>query len=185
MLRTGVHGLVRSAKEHFEAGRPVEDGAYLKPYKKLLVDVTVSKACLDKALDFANELFNALESAGHRVVIAPPNEQLRRGKIDEREERSKRRGYNYNGLWSPYRPTAAYVRTVPIGFAIVEMSAEVLLRYVDGKYIRETDYRPPKVSRYHVDHTWTTTRAIPSGRLRPVAYSPYWRVSWSTERARR
>ena len=115
------------------------------------------------------------------MVLAPPNEQLRRGEIDEREERSKRRGYNYNGLWSPYRPTIVYVGTVPIGLAIVEMSEEVLLRYVGGKYIRETDYMPPKVSRYDVDHTWTTTRAIPSGRLRLLAYSPYWRVSWSTE----
>ena len=62
--RTRIHGLIRGAKEHFENGRPVDDGAYLKPYKKLLVDVTASKACLDKALDFANDLFNAFSPLG-------------------------------------------------------------------------------------------------------------------------
>jgi len=70
---TGTHGLIRGAKEHFLASRKVDDAEHLKPYKKLLVDVTVSRSGLDKALAFANDLFNALESAGHRVVIAPPD----------------------------------------------------------------------------------------------------------------
>ncbi len=61
------------------------------------------------------------------------------------------------------------------------MSEEVLLRYVRGKYIREADYIPPKPSRHYVDHTWTTTRELPSRRLRLVAYSPYWRVDWSMD----
>jgi len=177
-----IHGLIRGAKTHFESGRPVDDGAYLKPYKKLLVDVISSKASLDKALGFANDLFSALEAAGYRVVIAPPGEALRRGEIDEREVSKKRRDlhYGYGGLWSPYRPTVAYFGSAAIGLTIVEMSEEVLLRYVGGKYIREAEYVPPKARRGYVDHTWTTTRELPSGRLRLVAYSPYWRVSWST-----
>jgi hypothetical protein len=177
----GIHGLIRGAKEQFEAGRPVEEGAYLKPYKKLLVDVTTSKACLDKALDFANALFKAFESVGHRVMLAPANGPVRRGEIDEHEVQKKRVGYHYNNLWSPYRPTVVYIGTVAIGLAIVEMSEEVVLRYVRGKYIRDADYKPPKASRYYVDHSWTTTRDLPSGRLRLVAYSPYGRVSWSAE----
>lgn len=180
--RKGTHGLIRGAREHFEKSRPIDEGAYLKPYKKLLVDITASKAGLDKALDFANDLFNAFESVGHRVVIAPSDEQLGRATIDEREVRTKQRNpYYYNGPWSPYRPTVVYVGSVAIGLAIVEMSEEVLLRYVRGKYIREADYIPPRPSRHFVDHTWTTTRELPSGRLRLVAYSPYHRVSWSTE----
>ena len=81
----------------------------------------------------------------------------------------------------PHRPTVVYVGSVSFGLTIVEMSEEVLLRYVGGKYIREADYIPPQPSRYHVHHTWTTTRELPSGRLRLVAYSPYRRVSRSTE----
>jgi len=180
--RKGVHGLIRGARAHFEKSRPIDDGAYLKPYKKLLVDITASKAGLDKALDFANDLFNAFESVGHRVVIAPSDEQLRRATIDEREVRTKQRNpYYHSGPWSPYRPTVVYVGSVAFGLAIVEMSDEVLLRYVRGKYIREADYIPPRTSRHFVDHTWTTTRELPSGRLRLVAYSPYHRVTWSTD----
>jgi hypothetical protein len=177
---TGTHGLIRDAKAHFETGRPVDEGKYLKPYKKLLVDVTASKAGLDKALAFANDLFNTLESAGHRVVFAPASEQLRRADFDEREEPKKRQNYHYSGLWSPMRPTVAYFGTVAIGLAVVEMSEAVLMRYINGKYIRDADYVPPKASRY-VAHSWTTTMELPCGRLRLIAYSPYWRVAWSTE----
>ncbi len=55
------------------------------------------------------------------------------------------------------------------------------MRYVNGKYIRDADYVPPKASRRYVDHSWTTTKELPCGRLRLVAYSPYWSVSWSAQ----
>jgi hypothetical protein len=181
-LKEAIHGLIRGSREHFENGRPIDEGAYLKPYKKLLVDVTTSKACLGKSLSFANELFKRLEVAGHRVVIAPPNEKFSRITIDEREKPEKQRDYYQSGLWSPYRPTVVYADTVPIGLSIVEMSERVLMRYVGtGKYIRETDYIPPRQSRYVADHTWTTMREIPSGRLKLVAYCPYPKVSWMQE----
>lgn len=179
--RNQVHGLVRGARVHFEHGRPVKDGAYLKPYKKLLVDVTASEASLDKALGLANDLFNALHSVGHRVVLATHGAGLRRDQIDERENMTASREYwQHRGLWSPYQPTVVYVGTVAIGIAIIEMSERVTLRYVNGKYIRESEYVAPR-SRYHVDYSWTTTEDLPSGRMRIVAYSPYNLVSWSTQ----
>lgn len=182
IARSRIHALIRGAKEHFENSRPVDDGAYLRPFKKLLVDVTSSKACLDRALNCANDLFNAFESVGHRVVIAPSDEEVSRATIDERELRSKQpKPYYHRGLWSPHRPTLVYVGSVAIGLAIVEMSEEVRLRYVGGRYIRDSDYVPPKPYLRHLDHTWTTTRELPSGRLRLVAYSPYYRVDWSSD----
>lgn len=181
IARDQLHGLIRGARTHFENGRPVDDGAYLKPYKKLLVDVTASKACLDKALNLANDLFNGLESVGHRVVLASSEARLGRGHFDEREVASKPRDYwQHSGLWSPFRPTVVYVGTVAIGLAVVEMSETVTLRYLGGKYIRETDYVAPR-GRHAVDHSWTTTRDLPCGRLRIVAFSPYRRVSWSMQ----
>jgi hypothetical protein len=181
---TGTHGLIRGAKEHFLASRKVDDAEHLKPYKKLLVDITVSRSGLDKAMAFANDLFNALESAGHRVVIAPPDGQFRRERVQEKEDPPKKDPrhdpYGYDRLWSPYRPTVAYVDSLAFGLAIVEMTESVAMRYVNGKYIRESDYVPPKASRRYVDHTWTTTRDLLSGRLRLVVYSPYRSVSWST-----
>lgn len=177
--RNQVHGLIRGARVHFEHGRPVDEGAYLKPYKKLLVDVTASKAGLDKALELANDLYNALHSVGHRVVLAPSDANLRRERVEEREGATTPRDYwQHSGLWSPFRPTVVYVGTLAIGLSIVEMSETVTLRYVNGKYIRESEYVPPRRA-YHVDHSWTTSRDLPSGRKRIIAYSPYSRVSWS------
>ena len=64
---TGTHPLIRGAKEHFENSRPVDENAYLKPFKYLLVDLTTSAASLDRGLKLANDLFNALETAGYPV----------------------------------------------------------------------------------------------------------------------
>lgn len=176
-----IHRLILGAKPLFEKTRRIEEGEYLRPYKRLLVDVTSSEACLTKALDFANNLFNALESAGHRVVIPPSSEKLQRASIEVRENPVKKQYDHYNhGFWSPDRPTVVYGGRVPIGLCIVEMSESVLLRYVRGKYIRESEYVPPKSSRYYTEHTWTTTKDLPSGRLRLIAYAPYYRVDWTT-----
>lgn len=178
----GIHGLIRGAKTHFLAGRKVDDEVHLKPYKKLLVDITASRSGLDKALEFANALFNALESAGHRVVIAPSDAQFRRERIDEKEVPPKKEPrydpYGYDRRWSPFRPTVVYVDSIAFGLAVIEMTELVEMRYVNGKYTREPDYVPPKTSRY-ADNTWSTTRNLPSGRLRLVVYSPYPSVSWS------
>jgi hypothetical protein len=180
---TGVHGLIRDAKGHYDAGHKVEEGQYLRPYKRLLVDVTASMAGLDKALAFANDLFNALESAGHRVLISAPSENFVRTRIDEHERLSeaprRNESYDYNRLWSPQRPTVVYVGSVAFGLAIIETSESVLLRYINGKYIRESDYKPSKAATRYSDHSWTTTRDVVCGRLRLVVYAPYSGVSWS------
>tara|TARA_R110002124_G_scaffold12794_1_gene59649 strand:+ start:248 stop:1240 length:993 start_codon:yes stop_codon:yes gene_type:complete len=180
--RDHIHSLIRGAKGHFEHTRPSRDSAYLKPYKRLLVDITTSEACLDKSLSFANEVFNALESAGYRVVLAPSGEALHGTAIDEREKRTKEQGYYHpRRIWSPDRPTVAYLGSVAIGLSIIEMSEEVTMRYVNGEYIRDSDYVAPKLSRYSADRTWTTTQELPTGRLRLMAYSPYRRVDWVSE----
>ena len=170
------HPLINGAKEHFEAGRLSYEGDYLKPAKKLLVDLAVTKTGLDKALAFANKLFLLFEEYGHRVVIAPNGEYFHRAEVDEREKPMKNRGYN--NLWSPWRCTVVYIGTVAIGLTIIEMSEEVEVRYVNGKYIREQDYIPPK-RKYAFDHSWTTQKTFPTGKLCLQAYSPYSRAKWT------
>ncbi len=170
------HPLIKGAKALFEAGRLSHDSCYLKPYKKLLIDLTVSKTGLDKALTFADQLFLSLESNGHRVVIAPHGEHLHRAEVDEREEQSKNQ--RYSNLWSPARCTVVYIGTVAIGLTIIEMSEEAEVRYVNGEYVRESEYVAPKRRRYALDHTWTTKRDFPTGRLCLQAYSPYWHAKW-------
>ena len=180
---TGIHGLIHGAKQHYERGYKVEEGQLLRPYKRQLVDVTASATGLDKALAFANDLFNALESNGRHVRFASSIELSHRPHIDEHEKilKPKRRAYSYNdsNLWRPSSATVVYVGTIPFGLAVIEMTEEVLMRYVNGKYIRESEYKPPKASRSYADHTWTTTKNIPCDRLRLVVYSPQRDVSWS------
>jgi hypothetical protein len=174
---SGIHGLIRGAKQHYERGYKAEEGQLLRPYKRKLVHVIASAEGLDKALAFANDLFNALESAGHSVCLA----QLDRPHIDEHEVtlKPKRDEYVYSNLWRPSGSTVAYVGTIPFGLAVVEMTETVLMRYVNGKYIRESEYKSPKAFRGYADHTWTTTKEIACGRLRLVVYCPQRDVSWS------
>lgn len=174
--------MIRGAKDHYERGYKVEDGQLLRPYKRLLVDVTASAAGLDKALSFANDLFNALESAGHRVCFAPSGARFYRARIDEHEEPKPPRQeypYEYRRLWSPSCCTVAYVGTIPFGLAVIEMTESIVIRYVNGKYICDADYKQPKRARAYADDTWTTTNDLPCGRLRLVVYSPHADVSWS------
>jgi hypothetical protein len=145
--------------------------------------ITASAAGLEKALAFANDLFNALESAGHRVRFACAKEMSHRPRIDEHETilklNKQENPYSSRDLWRPSSPTVVYVGTVPFGLAVIEMTEAVLMRYVNGKYIPESEYRPPKTSRQYVEHTWTATKNVPCGRLRLVVYSPHRDITWS------
>jgi hypothetical protein len=88
-------------------------------------------------------------------------------------------------MWSPMRPTVAFFQDTAIAIAVLEMTEPVLLRYVghgqgyEG-YIRETEYEA-NLRKYRQHHTWTTTRDLPCGRLRVVAFSAEgvkWTKSW-------
>lgn len=60
--------MIHNAKQHDERGYKVDKGQLLRSCKRQFVDVVASAAGLDKALAPANELFNALEASGHRVL---------------------------------------------------------------------------------------------------------------------
>jgi len=180
-LMRKTHELIGGAREHFEAGRKIEAGEYLRPFKKLLVDITVSETQLIRALDFANTLFNALETQGHRVGLAHRGLSLWRINIDENEVPKKRVGERYPKLWSPDEPTVVYFGEVPVGLALVELSEAVLMRNVNGAYVRESEYVPPKTSRYKQDYTWTSMQDLRSGRLRLIAYAPRYGVDLSMQ----
>ena len=98
--RPSQHHLVSGAKIHFENVRETEAG-YLKPTKKLLPDLLVSKNTLDRALDIANELFLMLEDRGYKVMHAPRDIRFRRADFEEKEEGRKGNNYYYPSLWSP------------------------------------------------------------------------------------
>lgn len=179
--RPSRHELIVGAREHFE-GAKQSDSGYLRPLKKRLVDLFVTQATLDHALDVANALFVALEDRGHRVTFAPLDQHLRRPEVDERAEGGRER-YGY-GRWSPDRPTVVYVGTVAIGLTLFELSEEVEVRYVNGKYVRVADIPQPSRRRRGwtaPEHVWTHKRDMPSGHLCLRASSPYARAQWQKQ----
>ena len=148
------HPLTTGAKPLFEAGRLSYQAGYLKPAKRLLIDLAVTKSGLDKALSFANQLFLVLEARRYRVLIAPNSEHFHRAEVDEREKPEKNR--YYNNLWAPQRCTVVYIGTVAFGLTVIEMSEEVEARYVNGEYVRLSDYVPKRQGRHVLDSGWTS-----------------------------
>jgi hypothetical protein len=177
--RPSHHPLVNGVTGLFEKGRYKNEIGYLRPDKQILVDLVVTKKSLDKALTFANQLFLSFEDRGYPVVLESRGENFYREAVDEHEVPGKSREDHYfNRLWSPCRCTVVYVGTVAIGLTIIEMAEEVEVRYVNGKYIREQDYVPPKRGGYAHDLTWTTKKDYPTGKLCLQAYAPYRSAHW-------
>jgi hypothetical protein len=179
--RSGRHPMLLGVEEHYRNTRKIEEFEFLRPYKKLLPDIVTSENNLVRSLDVASALYNALNGKGHRVLIAPPDSQMGRPQIEERETPGKDRrygSYSFGAIWSPHRSTITYIGSVPVGLALTEMTERVTLRYVNGKYIREDSKEIRSTKSWQLTHSWTTEQDIPSGRLRLIAYSPMRGVDW-------
>lgn len=170
-----THGLVREAHTHFNNVRD-SSSPYLKPYKKLTIDLIVSKDTLERSLNITSQFYLLLEDLGHHVRIAPDSQHIYRAAVDERENTKPPR--HYSELWSPYRSTVVYIQDVVIGLTVFEISEEVEVGYVNGEYIPIVQYwQHPKVKNKSV-YTWTTKQDTPSGRLCIQAYSTYPGTKW-------
>jgi len=178
---SGLHPLVWGARTLFEAGRTSYWSEYLKPSKKLLVDLTVAKTGLERALSFADALFWHFEDCGHRVVIAPEHEHFARAPVDEHEVPKRSNGYDGSShLWSPRRPTVVYIGAVAIGLTIIELSELADAKSIDGGYER---LEPGAAQRMARDRSYWryTTHDFPSNRLCLQAYSPYRIAQWTKQ----
>jgi hypothetical protein len=189
--RPAMHELLVGARAHFESA-PVpresyfdRPGAeYLRPNKKLLLDLFVSKTTLDAGLLLANELFLSLEDRGHRVLIAPQGGPCRRPEVDERKEGGPER---YGGSWRPVRPTVVFIGEVAIGLTIYEQSEEVEMRWVKDKLVRASEVPLPRGRSAESVPDWSRTkRHLPSGQFCIRASSPYqlagWEKKWTEEK---
>jgi hypothetical protein len=170
------HELVAGVGEFFETGRLSEVG-YLRPFKRNLVDVVVSKAVLTYALDTANKLFQALEKRGHRVALAPSGE-IHRPELTVYQ--GQKFDYYNSEPWRPARKTVVYIGDVAFGLTVYESTEEVEVTYEWGRpvrYVRVSEL-PPKPRPKWMGAEPSIKRHMPSGRLAVRAYSPYGRVSW-------
>lgn len=171
--RPATHRLIRGARELFLKGH-VNDIGYLKPSKRLLVDLIVSESALDQALAIANELFLTFEDFGCYVDLSPPSGFVR-DSFDERESPDRKERY-MTQHWSPCRPTIVNWGSVAIGLTLFETTRSVEMVYRNGKYIPLTEEREkPGQGNWH---SWTTMKDMPTGKLMLKAYSPYFRAEW-------
>ena len=184
--QTGLHHLIRGAKALFQRTRnPTglfvdkknKDNYYLRPYKKLLVDMLVSRDSLDTGLNVMNQLLLAIESYGYRVKIAPVHEHFHRGDIEVRKNLKKTP--RYDTPWHPGRITVAYIGSVAFGITLFEYSEEVEVIRVDGESIPVNEMTEAQRKRSDRTYSWTTTIDLPSGRFCLQAQSPYHGTTWS------
>ena len=174
------HELLRDARAHFLKTRGHETGL-LRPFKRILADITVSEALLDDTLDLANQLYLKFESRGHHVLIPAPVKYFRpfRMTVDEREVPNSSRWHHE--VWVPERPTLAYVDCVPFGLTIFEMTEDVEMLYVRGDYIPVRSLTDVQRARLANVHTWTTHKAVLTGRRCLQVYSTHGRFKWSQQ----
>ncbi|QDC44582.1 hypothetical protein [Methylophilus medardicus] len=170
-----THGLIKEAREHFSNVRE-SHGEYLKPYKKLCIDLIVSKEGLERGLEVSNNLYCALHQLGHRVQIAPDHRDTHMLDVDERE--NPKSTNHYSNIWRPYRPTITKIDDVSIGLTIYEMSEEVEVGYLNGKYVPIKEYLKSSLAKIRSPFSWTTTKEIPSGRFCIQVYSTYLGNKW-------
>lgn len=169
------HRLVREAKEHFNKVRDTHS-QYLKPFKKLTIDLIVSNTSLEQALSITSQFYLMLEDQGHRVRIAPENPRIHRAEVDERDNTKPNR--YYSDLWHPYRPTVVYIQDIVIGLTVFEISEEVEVGYLNGKYIPIDEYLNNPLPKRKSTFSWTTKKDIPSSRLCIQAYSTHPGTKW-------
>jgi hypothetical protein len=169
-------------RESFDSARVsrFHDEGYLKPYKRNVVDIFVTKDAVQHALDTANELFLALQDRGHRVVLAPADRKYSRASL-VCGEGEKAREHDYSdGSWrGPARPTLLFIGSVAFGLTLFEISEEVEVRYDQtlSAYVRVSPTTAKRaLPREHGE--WISRRRMPSGRLGLHAYSPERAVRW-------
>jgi hypothetical protein len=176
------HPLVSGTKALFEGGRVSYWSEYLKPAKKLLVDLISTKTGVERALLFADALFWHFEDCGHRVVIAPEHENFNRSEVNPYEVPKKSNGFHdTNNLWSPRRPTVVYIGTVAIGLTVIELSEESDAKSIDGGYVRLELADAQRLKTRGVDSWRITKHDFGSNRVCLQAYSPYRTAKWTKQ----
>lgn len=169
--------MLSGVREHFESGRDAD--GYLRPFKRKLVDVFVSRGTLDRAFRTAQIVFDALEERGHRVCLAPSTHNYRRPGVDPRAESNDRQYWGPS--WAPSSPTVVFIGTLAIGLSLFELSEGVEMVLRNGDYIPVSEAASLRGRRRYHPGDWTTRKDRPSGRLCLRAYCAHGFGAWFKE----
>lgn len=168
------HPLLLDIEEHFKKVRESENG-YLRPTKRSMADLIVSRTGIAHAVGFANHLYLALMKEGLAVALSDPATHMNRQSVDHREKASTR--FIHPSLWQPQRPTVVYIGAIAFGLTIYEISEYVEVKHVDKEYVRLSSL-PANQRRSPYRDGWVMSTDMPTGRLCLQVYSPYYRADW-------
>lgn len=176
-LPKGLHPLLIGAEAKLLEAREGYN-TYLKPSKRLLPDLYVTKAALPHALDMANRFFRFLGEQGYRVDYSPQGiYSFHRPELKYCE--SKEGWTTTWEHWQPARPTLVYFGTLPIGLTVFEYMERVEAQHRGGKWVRVSELPPARGrGRHAASSEWTTTHEFATGRMAVRAYSPYQALPW-------
>lgn len=174
----GPHPVLAGAKEVFGQGQEIDQG-FLKPSKRRLADLVVTRPMLDEGIALLDELFRRFEQRGYPVSLSPGDRIYCRVGVDVRENPGKTAEHRYPSLWVPSKPTVVFIGTVAIGLTLFELTETKEARYIDGEYLplEQAERHRPRHGWPH--WSWTTQHAFATGRFCLQAYSPYPLADWS------
>ncbi len=175
---TGPHPVLAGVKEVFGQGQEIDQG-FLKPTKRRLADIVVTRPMLDEGIALLDELFRRFELRGHPVSLAPADRIYWRADVDVRESPGKTADHRYPSLWAPSKPTVVFIGTVAVGLTLFELTETKEARRIDGKYLPLEQAERHRPRHGWPQWSWTTQHAFATGRFCLQAYSPYPLARWS------
>lgn len=154
----------------------VTELGYFKPTKRKLLDLNTSDTGLSDAEAFLLQFFAAVERRGFLVRLAERGDCFRRRDITFAEQGIC--NYLYPALWRPSGPSIISAEGVSVGFSLVEMTEEVPVKEVNGRYVRDERMINWSRGKNSAHLGYYSRRHIPSGRFRLQLYSPYGSEGW-------
>ncbi|MBO0636413.1 hypothetical protein [Pantoea agglomerans] len=154
----------------------VTELGFYKPTKRKLLDVNTSDTGLNIAEAFMLKFFAAAESRGFMVRLAERGDCFRRRDITFAEYGTC--NYLYPALWRPSGPSIISAEGISVGFSLVEMTEEVPVKEVKGRYVRDERMINWSRGKNSAQLGYYSRRHIPSGRFRLQLYSPYESEGW-------
>lgn len=154
----------------------VTELGYYKPTKRKLLDMNTSDTGLNIAEAFMLKFFAAAESRGFMLRLAERGDCFRRRDIIFAEHGTC--SYLYPALWRPSGPSIISAEGISVGFSLVEMTEEVPVKEVNGRYVRDERMINWSRGKNSAQLGYYSRRHIPSGRFRLQLYSPYESEGW-------
>lgn len=173
---SGPHPILVGVRDILDGAKEADN--YLKPSKRFMVDILVSKALANTAIETAAAFFQLLESRSHPVRFAQFSMQLSRKDFDLRAA-PQGEPPSWPTRWRPDRATIVHIGSVVIGLTLGEMTEELEVVYVKDKYVPVSRLANMPGRARLAASSWKSKMDMPSGRLRLRAYSPYQDTTWS------